>query len=438
MAVGAAVVTLIVFGVLLLVVRSDPEPANPPLTTPDTTVTTSAPAAVPEPSVIILGDGTEVASLTETGPSISASNYQTLVGYAVRELESNPDFNPERRTGLTVQLTVEPDVQQIVESVIEEWRDEPGAFITVVVMDNSNGAILAAAPASGVPSDVFYPERLLPAASLAEVYTTIAALEAGYTLDSEWDGSSPQTFTRPDWQQEWTVGNAGSSYPSIPLDQALYNSVNTVFAGIAMDIGPDPIIDAAARLGVNLAGLENVPLPPDLPIHEFLPLEAVATGQGEITTFDAAAMFATISHGGVLTPPVIIQTITDASGDVIYQTLKPTERTVDAAVVEEIRQPLAVVPISGTAPRANLATLLGRPVDQIGKTGTAPNYLTAWYVGSTYRYTAAISVGRLDTNNQLVPLVELDFNGQRYERVFGGSIPAPIWAEIMAKLVALP
>lgn len=38
----------------------------------------------------------------------------------------------------------------------------------------------------------------------------------------------------------------------------------------------------------------------------------------------------------------------------------------------------------------------------------------------------------------LRPLTEIEFRGQTYTRVFGGSVPAPIWAEIVEQLEGLP
>lgn len=442
-AAAAAIVTVLVFGLLTLVSPSESEPADsvPPPTTFESTDTTEGIPVVLPPSVIVLADGTEIASIREEGPIPSVSSYESLVNYVLRELTINPDYwptgvdgvealglDPHIQTGLTIQLAVDPTVQEIVDSVVSVWHDDSETFISVVVVDNSNGQVLATGSNSGVADDVFDPERRLPAASLAQVYTTIAALESGIALDSIWDASSPQSFSSPFWSGEWIVRNAGSPREPITLYQAVYLAVNTVFAGVGTELGAEPIIDAARRLGVDLTGLGTLTVPQPHPDGGVTPLEAVSIGAGDMSTFEAAAMFTTLSREGVQTTPVLIESITNASGQVIYQATVPIETTVDPDVVEAVRVPLSDVTRIGTATGA----FTGFPdINRIGKTASTGSFAVAWYVGSTDQYTAAVAVGRLDGG----PLTDIEFDGQMYTRVFGGSVPAPIWVEIITQLI---
>ncbi len=451
-AVAAAIVTALIIGISSLLRPIDTPIAGTTTTTLNSTTTnpTEAETTPVGPTMILFSDGTEVGRIDDGLWPVSA--YTNLFDYVLRELTGNTfgdlgATNQDRAAalgltvgqageGVEVRLSLDSEAQKIAEEAISRWRNsDPELFVSVVVVDNDTGQVLAAAPGvRRTGGGMFDPERRLPAASLAQVYTTVAALEAGFALDSLWDGSSPQTFASPDWPGEWTVQNAGTSLGDVTLNEALYKAVNTVFAGVGMEIGPEPIVDTAGRLGIDLTGWEGllVPQPSPFPHDEgIIPAESVAIGAGQIDLFDAAAMFTTLSRWGVKTRPTLIDSIADPSGRLIYQATVPTEVTVDPFVVEEVRRPLSVVPISGTAPRANLQPLLGYPVEQIGKTATAADYSVAWYVGSTDRYTAAVAVGRLDGG----PLVDVVFNGQVYVRVFGGSVPAPIWAEIIAQLI---
>lgn len=449
----AVVIVLIVFGAVSLLFPGPATPIGPQTTTTgavSTTVdgppgTTIGPASL-GPTLFVTADGEEIASIGEEGLDPAPAR-RSLASHVLGRLSDDPGFWPEGTngpgalgldpagpmTGLTVHLSIETQAQEVVESVISEWQSEPETSIAIVVIDNETGHVVAAGPAADPIDTRFPPDRLLPAASLAQVYTTVAAMEAGIGLDTRWDASSPQTFSDPLSGREWTVANAsGVSQEPVPLGDALVRAIDSVFAGVAMDIGPQPIIDTAGRLGVHLVGLG--PLSPlgDSPATG-PPLESVAIGAGQMTTLDAAAMFATLSREGRHTRPILIESIAGPGGETIYDAPAQETVTVDPSVVEAIRDPLADVPSErGTAPRAGL------DVPQIGKTGTASGYETAWYAGSTIRYTAAVSVSRPASSGALQPLMDIEFGGQRYARVFGGSVPAPIWAELMSQLHRLP
>lgn len=428
-AVVAAIVTFLVFGLAVLI-RPDPTPpAEPPAST--SVPTTEGQGEITEelaPTVLLLADGTEVTSITELGPVFSERTYESLASFALTELTDDRywpgetsgsaalGLNPISETGLEVELTVDPAIQQTVEDVINKWRDDPSTFINVVVVDNGSGDVLAAAPAFQDGGSDFRPARLqMPVGSLAQVYTTVAALEAGYAVDSTWDSSSPQTFTLADGT-EWTV-NSPSGEGQVTLEEALYRALDTVFAGVAVEIGAESIIETAERLGVTV----QPPFPDPPP--------SVATGSGTITTFDAAAMFATLTRGGVRTDLNLIKSITNSVGQVIYQSSPPTEPTVDADIIEEVNMALELVPTKGTAIGA-MSSYPELAFNSMGKTGTANEHAAAWYVGATDRHTIAVSVTRADQT----PLLDVTFNGQMYARVFGGSVPAPIWAEIASQL----
>ncbi|MGH8934864.1 MAG: PASTA domain-containing protein, partial [Acidimicrobiia bacterium] len=61
-------------------------------------------------------------------------------------------------------------------------------------------------------------------------------------------------------------------------------------------------------------------------------------------------------------------------------------------------------------------------------TGTHQNFRDAWFVGGVPQYTTAVWVGFPDAQ---IPLQNLVIHGEYYSRVFGGSVPAPIWRQFM-------
>jgi membrane peptidoglycan carboxypeptidase len=136
-----------------------------------------------------------------------------------------------------------------------------------------------------------------------------------------------------------------------------------------------------------------------------------------------ASAYSNFATQGLWAEPFLISRIIDAAGNVIYEHQVEQERVLDERVAAAALRPLRDVPTSsGTAARANI----GRP--QGGKTGTHQEYRDAWYVGFTPEYSAAVWVG-YEAKQQ--PLTNVTINGESYSRVFGGSVPAPIWAEFM-------
>ncbi len=290
----------------------------------------------------------------------------------------------------------------------------PTGALTMV--DNITGAVKVMA--SGLPFefsqfDLAVQGRRNPGSSF-KPFATVAALEQGYTMGHTWSGASPleiecEFICSPSGTNIWKVSNAGSSQGIITLDAATYGSVNTVYAQVSNEVGPDSIVDVARRMGITEASLT--------------PVLSIVLGTSEVSTKEMANAYSNFATNGAHADDYLIEKILDAEGNVVYQNEHSVEQVADPAIFAAIRRSLEKVPTSsGTAVRANI----GRP--QGGKTGTHQSYLDAWFVGFTPEYSTAVWVGY---ESKQVPLTNVVINGQKYARVFGGSVPAPIWAEFM-------
>jgi len=288
----------------------------------------------------------------------------------------------------------------------------PTAAISMV--DNFNGEVLVMA--SGLPFetsqfDLAVQGRRNPGSSF-KVFGLVAALENGITLGNTFSGASPMKIECPsvcgvDGSNIWTVSNAGSSYGRIPLSQATYNSVNTVFAQVATAVGPDKVVEVAHRMGIQ----SELPAVPSLVL-----------GSGAVSTLEMASAFSNFATNGLWARPHLVTRVTNRAGEVIYQHQLETQQVLDPAVAAAARIPLLEVPISGTAPAARIDYPAG------GKTGTHQEYRDAWYVGFTPQFSTAVWVGY---EAEQIPLRNVRINGRPYDRVFGGTVPAPIWKEFM-------
>jgi penicillin-binding protein 1A len=300
--------------------------------------------------------------------------------------------------------------EQLV-TVAESTSCAPTGAISMV--DNYTGEVLVMA--SGLPFetqqfDLAVQGRRNPGSSF-KVFGLVAALENGITLGNTYSGASPIKIQCPSICSSegnvWTVSNAGSSYGRIPLIAATYNSVNVVYAQVAMQVGPEKIVEVAHRMGIR-SELPAVP--------------SIVLGSGAVSTLEMASAYSNFATNGVLARPALITRITDRTGEVIYQHRPDTEQVIDPAVAAAARIPLLEVPIRGTAPAARI------DYPQGGKTGTHQEYRDAWYVGFTPQYSTAVWVGY---EADQIPLRNVRINGRNYDRVFGGTVPAPIWAEFM-------
>ncbi len=355
------------------------------------------------------------------------------------------DTTCEGGGGLRIETVIDLDLQLKANEILRQWMpllppeenleacqvlfpDEDPEFLAsyaqnhscaptgaLTMVDNQSGAVRVMA--SGLDFeftqfDLAVQGRRNPGSAF-KVFGLVAALENGITLGNRFNGSSPQTFECPyicsEQGNTWRVGGAGAGF--ITLGQATSSSINTVYAQVALhdDVGPEKIIDTAQRMGIR-SPMPSVP--------------SLVLGTSEVTTLEMASAYSNFATQGMWAEPYLISRIVDASGTVIYEHEVHRERVLDERVAAVALRPLRDVPSSaGTAPRADI----GRPAG--GKTGTHQAFRDAWYVGFTPEYSAAVWVG-YEAKQQ--PLTGVTINGQYYERVFGGSVPAPIWAEFMS------
>ncbi|HEX6147287.1 MAG TPA: transglycosylase domain-containing protein [Acidimicrobiia bacterium] len=286
----------------------------------------------------------------------------------------------------------------------------------MTMVDNWTGAVKVMA--SGLPFefsqfDLAVQGRRNPGSSF-KPFALVAALENGFTMGHTWSGKSPVKIEcpfpcAPNGSNIWTVSNAGASYGVIDLAQATYGSVNAVYAQLSLEVGPEKIVDVAKRMGVDESALD--------------PVLSIVLGSSAVSTREMANAFSNFATNGVHADDYVIAKIVNSAGETIYEHEVETTQVADPAIFAAAHRALSVVPVSGTAPRANIG------IPQGGKTGTHQSYLDAWYVGYTPEYSTAVWVGY---EAQQVPLVNVVINGQPYDRVFGGSVPAPIWAEFMS------
>jgi penicillin-binding protein 1A len=322
-------------------------------------------------------------------------------------------------------------------SLFDDFEDNPSYYAkyaethsckptgAISMVDNHTGEVKVMA--SGLPFefsqfDLAIQGRRNPGSSF-KPFGLVTILEQGYTMGHYWSGESPIEIQcdfpcSPNGSNIWTVRNAGASKGVMTLEAATYGSVNAIYAQVSEAAGPENIVDMARRMGVTEAALN--------------PVLSIVLGSSAVSTLEMASAYSNFATNGLHVNDYIISKIVDHNGTVVYEHEAEPIQVADAAIFAAARRALVQVPRIGTAARA----LGGFPYRSFedgsarigGKTGTHQSYLDAWYVGFTPEYATAVWVGY---EAEQLPLVNVVANGQTYSRVFGSSIPAPIWGEFM-------
>jgi penicillin-binding protein 1A len=266
--------------------------------------------------------------------------------------------------------------------------------------------------AVGVPSG----ERLVfnlavqgkrQAGSAFKPFTLAAALEHGISLYSSWSGPPAMTIDDPRCStngEPWDVHNyADEAAGTMSLLDATAHSVNTIYGQVVSDVGPPAVVAMAHRLGVT---------------SKLLPVCSVTLGSQAVSPLEMTSAYATFAARGVRHAPRAVESVRTAGGrELEYPGSKP-RRAVSQRVADLVTYALEAVVQRGTATGANI----GRPA--AGKTGTAENYVDAWFCGFVPQLATCVWVGY---PHKEVPLM----NVEGYGAVFGGSLPATIWREFM-------
>ena len=88
------------------------------------------------------------------------------------------------------------------------------------------------------------------AGSTFKPFTLAAALENGIGLKSRFNGKNEQTFdgyVGDDGQPKPVLNFDDASFGDIDLVKATANSVNTVYVQLALEVGPDKVLEVAEQ-----------------------------------------------------------------------------------------------------------------------------------------------------------------------------------------------
>ena len=311
--------------------------------------------------------------------------------------------------GLHVETTMVPRLQEAAERSVARVLNQPGdpaaALIAIRPRTGEVVAMVGGRDWSASQVNLALGEQGggsgRQAGSAFKAIDAAAAMEAGITLSTQYE-SSHGTFVL-DTGETWWVANAeGNHSGPLSLEEALVQSVNGVYARLALDVGAPQIATQARRMGVR----SKLPLYP-----------SIALGSAEVSVLDMAAAYATLANRGTAVEPTTIRRVRLPNGEILEPEQKISRHVVSPGNAYLLTHALRQVIERGTGTAADI----GRPA--AGKTGTTDNYTDAWFVGYTPQLVTAVWVG--------YPHGAIPMTNVHGISVFGGTFPALIWRQFM-------
>jgi penicillin-binding protein 1A len=336
-----------------------------------------------------------------------ASGESYVAGYVENLLQQAYGPAAVRAGGLRIYTTIRPRLQRAaVHALSAELPGGHDPAGTIVSIDPATGAIRALAGvtpgAAGSEFDLATTAER-QAGSTFKPIVLAAAVADGLNPWATHYLSAPFYYAPLDWRVRTYDGTyAGPE----TVAAATLQSDNTVYARLALDVGPPAIVAMAQKLGVQT------------PLH---PTPSLALGAGAVTPLDMASVYATLAAGGVYSRPLAIRRVVFPGGKVDSGWGRPQRtRVLPDWVAATVTRVLEENMLHGTGVGAHVP---GR-VDA-GKTGTTDDYADAWFCGYTPALEATVWIG--------YPRGEIPMLDVHGAAVSGPTLPASAWRLFMER-----
>jgi penicillin-binding protein A len=346
----------------------------------------------------------------------------------------------ERKEGEDLRTSLDPRGQKAALSALQ------GRNGSVVALEPSTGKVLVMANVPSYdPNGVVAAQKRgkeqgsgrfnratqarYPPGSTFKVVTATAGLDTGkYTPDSLISGKNNKKISGVPLQN-----SGGEDFPTITLTEALTNSVNTVFAEVAVEVGPDTMYRYMRRFGFN----QKPPI--DLPGDELTasgvynsrgrllddedPVDIGRVGIGQerlqVTPLQMAMVASAVANGGSLMKPHLADRFIKPDGRIASRYRQDEESQVmSSETASQLTDMMGQVVKEGTGTQAALAG-----IDVAGKTGTAEvanaTSNQAWFIAFAPKDDPKVAIAVTVERTQ----------GQ------GGTVAAPIAKQVMQALI---
>jgi peptidoglycan glycosyltransferase len=392
-------------------------------------------------------------SFIEFGNSeIERSENDVLIGRDNEFVSIIEQLEGQADEGSDLTLTLDADAQQIARDGIQNAISIPETGGALVAIEPDTGAVRTMVSEPGYDPNLV-PDQFeelnrqkgsplinrptqspQPPGSTMKVVTATAALDSG-----EFETS---TTLRGDSGIEISgvpLENAGGEdFGTIDMTTALTNSVNTYWAQVGEQLGPETMVEYMERFGFYEDPALDFPADELAPsgvynadrdlVREGFDVGRVAVGQGGAegqlltTPLQMAMVAAAIANGGEMMEPTFLQEVTDPEGRTTDELDPDVQSTVmSEETASQIAEMMTNVAEEGTASGLSVAG-----ATLAGKTGTAEIDLDAginqaWFIGFAPADDPQIAVAATI---------------ERCQGCFGGDTAGPIATDVMGSLLS--
>jgi len=281
-----------------------------------------------------------------------------------------------------------------------------------------NAAVLVSEPATGrvltwvggnnyryLPYDMIFAERQIASTIKPFIYT--AGLETGLTPCDYLENEIKEYEEYKAWKPE-NYNHQQTKDSSVALWYALINSMNLPTVDLYFRTGHDAVADLLRRMHIDAPKAET---------------PAMALGALDASLYELTLAYGTLANqGNFIEEMVMIDSISDANGYLIYKNPKSMASTViDQQVSAQMTTILQKAINEGTG--RQIRNRFGFRSDLAGKTGTAQNYSNAWFMSYTPNLVIGTWVGARSP--------QMHFRGGLGS---GSALALPISGEILSNI----
>lgn len=303
--------------------------------------------------------------------------FQYFTNYVEDELPKLIDADTLAEGGIVVDTTLVPEWQIAAEATVSyglkryaKWQKFEEAAI--VAIEPQTGEIKAMVGGKDFGDNQY--NRVTQAqrqpGSTFKPFVYTAAIAAGFSpyktyLDAEFyvDGYKPKNNNKKYLDEK------------VSIYKALKSSINTVALQTLVDVGGNPVVKLAQKMGIK---------------SELQPTYSLALGSWEVNLLELTNAYGTFANQGIYQESYGIRQVSDRQGKIIYQADFPPQEAIDPQTVAMMTWMLKGVVQAGTGIPADI----GRP--SAGKTGTTDDSRDLWYVGYIPQAAAGIWLGNDD------------------------------------------